>query len=484
MQTSTPKIELLYGSIFGLIGGIFVVWMTGTMPEASKSLWVSFVIIAIAVLIWSFRGGKNWWMAFVVMTSLGGVFWVGFTIYPSEIGLLLAVAALFFAVVIKGKDLSQDRPRISWAFSLLILYFILHMLASLYTAKVGLMNGGGSIIRTYSTGMTFLVFGWLYYRFGPTKNIKNVFIIILIVNSIRIGFGLYAYFFNYTSSLSGPGWAFLGMSADLRTSALYQIYAGIVIFYLIKKRNLRIGFLLLIVISFFIVFLGQGRVAVLEAMLAISLWVMIEKKYGLLIFILSIFLFLFVLVNTKIYEDLPYEIQRAVSFMVLNKNKIYSYYPFASDQWHFDLFKTGFDNWSNSTYSLFFGNRIDPSDVWRLGSFDFYTQVKIASAMARYESSLWTVLATIGIIGISLYVWIFSFLLRYIIPIVKRDGIKSFNHAVYAAATISFLLMILLGWIRGGFPDYEIMLGVMGKALYEDSKNKISKLSKIQDLSL
>ena len=195
-------------------------------------------------------------------------------------------------------------------------------------------------------------------------------------------------------AFSGPGWTFMDMSADLRSSALYQIYAAIIIFHLNKNRNLRIGVLLLIVLSFFIVFLGQGRVAVLEAMLAISLWVMIEKRYGLLIFILSIFLFLFVLVNTKVYEDLPFEIQRAVSFMVLNKNKIYSYYPFVSDQWHFDLFKTGFDNWSNSTYSLFFGNCIDPSDVWRFGSFDFYTQVKIASAMARYESSLWTVLAT------------------------------------------------------------------------------------------
>jgi len=226
------------------------------------------------------------------------------------------------------------------------------------------------------------------------------------------------------------------------------------------------------VLSFFIVFLGQGRVAVLEAMLAISLWVMIEKRYGLLIFTLSIFLFLFVLVNTKVYEYFPVEIQRAVSFMVLNKNKIYSYYPFVSDQWHFDLFKTGFDNWSNSIYSLFLGNRIDPSDVWRFGSFDFYAQVKIASAMARYESTLWTVLATLGIIGIFLYAWMFNFLLCNIIPVVKRDGIKSFNHAVYAVAIISFLLMILLGWIRGGFPDYEIMLGVMAKALYEDSKHK------------
>ena len=477
MQSSQSKIELFYVTIFGLLAGIFVIWLTGALKAASGYQVMIFVIVTIAIFAWTVRGGNNWWVVFPVGASLGGVFWVGFKIYPGEIGLLLASMALIFSIVIKGKNFRQDRSKISWAFSLLIIYFTLHMLASLYTAKFGLMSGGGSIIRTYSTGMTFLLFGWLFYRYGSTQNIKNVFIIILIINSIRIGFGLYAYFFSYASNLSEPGWTFLGLSTDLRSSALYQIYAAIIIFYLIKNRNLKIGVFLLIVISFFIIFLGQGRVAVLEAMLAISLWVMIEKRYGLLIIILATFLFLFVLINTKIYEDLPFEIQRAVSFMVLNKNKIFSYYPFASDQWHFDLFKTGFDNWSNSTYSLLFGNCIDPRDVWRFGSFDFYTRVKIASAMARYESSFWTVLATLGIIGISLYVWIFSFLFRDIIPVVKRDGIKSFNHAVYAVAIISFLLMILLGWIRGGFPDYEIMLGVMGKALYEDSKKMISNNS-------
>ena len=135
--------------------------------------------------------------------------------------------------------MSQGRPKISWAFNLLIIYFILHMLASLYAAKIGLTTGAGSIIRTYSTGMTFLVFGWLFYKFGPTKYIKNVFIITLIINSIRMGFGLYAYFFPYTPSFSEPGWTFMDMAGDLRTSALYQIYAGIIVFHINTESNFQ-----------------------------------------------------------------------------------------------------------------------------------------------------------------------------------------------------------------------------------------------------
>jgi hypothetical protein len=91
--------------------------------------------------------------------------------------------------------------------------------------------------------------------------------------------------------------------------------------------------------------------------------------------------------------------------------------------------------------------------------------------MARYESTLWMTLATLGLIGFFLYLGVFRFLFSDIIMAPIRNGIINFRHAVYMVAFIVFLLMILLGWIRGGFPGYEIMLGVFAKALYEDSKH-------------
>jgi hypothetical protein len=202
---------------------------------------------------------------------------------------------------------------------------------------------------------------------------------------------------------------------------------------------------------------------------------MIDRRYGVLIFILSILLSLFILINTnaKVFEALPFEARRSLSFAVLDKHKI-SFYPYDSDEWHFELFKSGFDKWSKSTYSLFLGNLIDPNDIWRFDSLDFYYKIEIASAMARYESSLWMTLATLGLIGFFLYFMVFRFLFRDIISIVLRNGVIDFNHAVYLVAFIVLLLMILFSWIQGGFPGYEIMLGVMGKALYEDSKRNQS----------
>ena len=131
----------------------------------------------------------------------------------------------------------------------------------------------------------------------------------------------------------------------------------------------------------------------------------------------------------------------------------------------------GFQRWTSSFASLIFGNTIDPGGVYVFDNLDYFSQLEIAAATGRYESTLWTVLATLGLVGIALYVWIFIFLFREIIPLIRREGIITFNHAVYAVAIICLLQMVLFGWIRGGFPSIEIMLGVMAKALYEDNKH-------------
>jgi hypothetical protein len=153
----------------------------------------------------------------------------------------------------------------------------------------------------------------------------------------------------------------------------------------------------------------------------------------------------------------------------LNSQLIYN--TGGSDDWHFDLLLLGYQRWTSSFASLIFGNCINPEGVYSFAKLDYLSRLEIAAGTSRYECTLWSVLATLGIVGTALYVWIFTFLFREIIPIVRREGIISFNHAVYAAAIISLLLMILFGWIRGGFPGIEMMLGVMAKALYEDSKS-------------
>jgi hypothetical protein len=450
-------------------GAVFINFLSTTMEKYSFGV-VLGILLAIA---WVLGSGKYWWLAFPFMAFWGGVFWIGFKIYPDEIGVLIVAVALILALIKGHRAIAQDRPPISWAFLLLISYFILHMSISLYIAKLDLLSGGGSIVRVYATGFTYLLFSWLYYKFGSSKYIKAAIIIIFAVITIRIIISLFYFYQPTLFNLPEADLIWLYPSADLRFSALYQMIFSIMLLYLLKNPLMKTIIVIFIILMFVLVLLGEGRVSVIMAVFALILWLLLAKKIRLLIYLLPVLFVSIIIVLSEMHllSSLPLEMQRAISFIPgLESQLIYN--TEASNYWHFDLFRLGFERWASDFFSLLFGNSVDPVGVYELLKLDYFSKLQIAASTARYESTLWTVLATLGIVGTSLYIWIFRFLFREIIPIVWKDGIISFKHTVYAVAIICLLLMILFSWIRGGFPTIELLLGVMAKALYEDNKWK------------
>jgi len=454
-----------------IIGAVFFNFFITRMENYNLPFGAALgVIFAIT---WVLGSGKYWWLFFPLLAFWGGVFWVGFKVYPDEIGVLVVAAALILAMIKGHHAIMQDRSPISWAFPLLILYFILHMSISLYTAKLDLLSGGGSIIRVYAGGLTYLVFSWLYYKFGTSKYVKAAIIIIFTVVTVRIIISLFYFYQPTLYNFSEDNLIWLYPSVDLRGSALYQIVFSIILFYLFKSRLMKTIMVIFIILMLVLVLVGQGRVSVAMAFSAVILWMLLAKKIRLLIYLLPVLFVSIIIVYSKMHllSDLPLEMQRSLSFIPgLKSQLIYS--TEGSNIWHFDLLHLGFKRWTFDFTSFLFGNCIDPVGVYQFPKLDYFVKLQIAAGTARYECTLWMVLATLGIVGTSLYIWIFRFLFRDIIPIVRRDGIIGFNHAVYAAAIICLLLMILFGWIRGGFPTIELLLGVMAKSLYEDSKNK------------
>jgi len=425
----------------------------------------------VFVITWVLGSGKYWWLFFPLMAFWGGVFWIGFKVYPDEIGVLVAAAALILAMIKSHHVIVQERATISWAFPLLILYFILHMSISFYTAKLDLLIGSGSIIRVYAGGLTYLLFSWLYYKFGASKYVKAAIIIIFAMVTVRIIISLFYFYQPTLFNFSEADTMWLYSSTDLRSSALYQIVFSIILFYLFKSRLMKTIMVIFIILLLVLVLVGQGRVSVAMAFSTIILWMLLAKKIRLLIYLLPILFVSIIIVYNEghLLPNLPLEMQRSLSFIPgLKSQLIYS--TEASNIWHFDLFNLGFKRWTFDFTSFLFGNRIDPVALYDFSKLNYFSKLQVAAASARYECTLWMVLATLGIVGTSLYIWIFRFLFRDIIPIVRRDGIISFNHAVYSAAIICLLLMMLFGWIRGGFPAVELMLGVMAKSLYEDNK--------------
>lgn len=454
------------------IGPAFVSVLVTRMER--YSLPFGAILGIIFAIVWVYGSGKYWWLLFPVMAFWGGLFWVGFRIYPDELGLVITMAALAVALCTHNQAIVQDRSPASWGFLLLGLYFLAHLLVSLSNSRLGWLSGGGSIVRAYASGITCLIFSWMYYKFGSSEHIKLVVIILFVVMFVRIVISMLTFYTPALFGISGAGFLWLYSSTDLRFSALYQMLFGIMLFYLFEGRWTKAIIIVFIISMFILVLFGEGRVSVAMAVSTLILWMLLARKTILLVYLLPLLIVCIVLVHSEVHllSQLPPGVQRAMSFIPgLNSQLIYN--TGVSDDWHFDLLLLGYQRWTSSFASLIFGNCISPEGVYSFYSLDYFSKLEIAAGTSRYECTLWTVLATLGIIGTALYVWIFTFLFRDIIPIVRREGIISFDHAVYAAAIISLLLMILFGWIRGGFPGIEMMLGVMAKALYEDSKREM-----------
>jgi hypothetical protein len=461
------------GVVFITFGiGLVLLKYLETMTE-QYSLPFGLVLITVLSILWIFCGGKYWWFAFPIVALWGGIFWVGFKMYSDEIGIIAAGGALAVALVKNYPAMLKNRTPISWAFSLLIIYFIAHMSVSLFVAKADWLSGGGSIVRVYASGMTYLLFSWMYYKFGSSNHIKAVMIIIFIVMLARIIVSMLNLYPAALPEFSGTDYLWLYPSADLRFSALYQMLFGIVLFYHLQARWAKTSMMAFIIAMFILVMFGEGRVSVAMAASTFLFWILLARRMKLLIFVLPL---LFVSVSLlygdiHVLSQLPGEMARAISFIPGLESQLL-YNVEASNNWHFDLMYLGFQRWSSSFTSLVFGNVIDPAGVYLFLKLDYFSQMIVAASTGRYESSLWTILGTLGIVGMICYIWIFAFLFREIVPVVIKEGVRSVNHAVYAIAIISLLLMILFGWIRGGFPGIELLLGVMAKAVYEDNKRK------------
>ncbi|MCX5814647.1 MAG: hypothetical protein NTX75_00175 [Proteobacteria bacterium] len=430
------------------------------------------VPIGIVVLfIWVLTAGRYWWFAYPVLTFWGGYIYLGFKIYPDEVGLLVAIAGFLVYAVKNREGLHQNRPPLTWALILLIAYFISHMSVSFYLSNLRWLTGGGSIIRVYSSGLIALLFCWLFYKFGSAQDVKTVITIVFAVLALRILLSLMYFSAPAFFDFAEEDMFILYSSADLRFSALYEMILSIGIYYFTDKRLVKNAILLFIFLLFVIILFGEGRVSTACAASILIIWMLLAKKGRLLVYLSPFVLILIIQVfaQAHLLSNLPLGVQRSLSFLPgLESQLIYA--TEGSNQWHTDLFWLGYEKWTNTWSSFWVGNIVDARDIYSFFKLNYAMQLEIASGTARYESTLWSVLATLGVVGFFFYVSVFAFLCRDFVAKVLKDGIISRSHGIYAMAVVSLTPMILFGWIRGGFPVTEILFCVMAKVLYEEQK--------------
>lgn len=468
---------MLFGILFAAIWGILLITsVTATLEKYSLSWGLG--LIFILATIWILASGKYWWLFFPLMAFWGGLFWIGFKIYPDEIGLIVVTMALAVALIRNYSGIERTRPGSQWNFILLILYLLIHMSVSMSMGTFDWLSGSGSIVRVYASALTYLLFSWMYYKYGTSEQIKAAIYLIFTMILVRIILSLLTLYMPTLVNISEYDFLWLYSSVDLRYSALHEILFTIILFYLAKKSWMKSMLIIFIAALFIILLLGEGRVSVANGVLIFIMWVLLAKRTRYLLYLLPLLAVCIVLVFSEMHilANLPPEMQRALSFIPGLESQ-FVYNTEISNDWHFDLMRLGFQRWSDSFISLIVGNTIDTSGVQQFLKLNYFAQVEIAASTARYECTLWTILATCGIMGMLLYIWIFKFLFSEIIPEVIKKGIISFNYAVYAVAIMYVTQMIVFAWIRGGFPGVELMLGVFAKALYDDSKKNDRSLN-------
>lgn len=467
------------------IGNSAIIWLAGIFTVAfglyffkilmesmdKYALPIGVPIGVVVLLIWILTAGRYWWFAYPVLTFWGGYIYLGFKIYPDELGFFVAIAGFLVYAVKNRERLHQDRPPLTWAFILLIAYFITHMSVSFYLSNLGWLTGGGSIIRVYLSGLIALLFCWLFYMYGSAQDVKTLIQIIFAALALRILLSLLYFSAPALFDYGEEDLFVLYSSADLRFSALYEIILSIGIYYFTDKRLVKNAILLFIFLLIVIILFGEGRVSVACAASTVIIWLLLAKKLRLLVYLSPVVIIFIIQVfaQAHLLSKLPFEVQRSLSFLPgLESQLIYS--TEASNQWHTDLFWLGYGKWTNTWSSFWIGNAIDPRDVYSFFKSNYAMQLEIAAGTARYESTLWTVLATLGVSGFFLYVSVFAFLCRDIAAKVLKDGIISSSHGIYAIALLSLAPMILFGWIRGGLPTTEILFCVMAKVVLGDHK--------------
>lgn len=445
--------------------------------------WQMDIIIAglIVVAAWAFVARDRWWVPFPAALSLGGTFYLGFKIPVHEMALLICLFPLALALATRWQGAMPGRRNPPPSVFFLAFYILLHWVGSLLYNQMNGLGGAGNVTRSYMDAFWPMILFGTYYFFGNSKYIRTALFLMYCALVFRVVFSLGTYYFpgfvyipgiNYVPSAASVDG---GGIADLRGSAPSLAIVSLCYFCLKKSFLLRAINLLVIVLCFGLVFMGGGRLGALGLYILPFYWAFLTRKYLLIITLCVGFgsgLFL-LNSNPDMINNMPQTVQRTLAGFIIKKNVVYIQDTLVgSDEWHDQLQKAGYKRWTESIGSFFFGNGIRPFSKEAFTSGDFNEMLKVAIQTSRFESALWSILATLGIVGLLLYLNVFRFLLADSLPLLWKKGICDYQTAMAFLTSYGVFMFVLLGYFAGGYPSTEIMMGLFAKTLHDDQKRE------------
>lgn len=433
----------------------------------------------LGILAWVALARQRWWLIVPAAAGIGGYFWFGFKLYPHEVALLGAVVPLALSIAVR---LSGTRIKRAGHFPLtmylLSAYLVAHWIGSTMYNRMNGEAGFGSVSRGYFNALWVVIFVIAFWRYGSTRFIPTALFISYVAAFVRLFIGLVTYFASAFAYIPVINYVLPGSThtraADIRASALsLGIFAAC--YFLIHKGFLRRGFHGSVFLCSLIALLfGAGRgVLVLLCLVPVFLAVIYRQVIPVLLSVVIIGSGLVLLnVNTtEIMKELPIGVQRSISVLLVDKDEADSYARTASsDLWHERLREIGFQNWTQSWSTFFFGTGLRPPFLGQAEDAPLEVGMANAARIGAYESGWWTVIAVTGLVGLLLYLAAFFYLLHRLLPILLRDGVQEPRHAFAFISVYGIVVWLTLGWAQGGYPGMELLYGFLALCAFEDRR--------------
>jgi hypothetical protein len=469
-DTGTPFVS---SHLFGL--GIFFFLLYVTVRAVTMGPMSAVTPMAgFGIVMWFFTARSYWWLPVPLALAFGGVLWLGFKIYTYEIAMVLALLALAPMLALKVRMRGIGPARVPVLIWLLLAYLLAETGRAIFLNHSARHTGTSHLLRSYGAALWAPLFAILFYQYGSIRHVKLVMKLIFGILLVRSALGflqiyspdiLYLNLFG-SYLLLAPGGA-----TEMRVTGLHLIILSCSFFFMTRRVSLRILLVLMALLAAWLTLVGSGRVTIVMLLVIPLLVLFFQRRYVLLGVSGAVIGFGLLLLNlhATFIESLPDYAERALSALVFTQKLDIHASLRLGDEWHYTLMRLGYQNWTESPLTFFFGRPIEPFDEsFYAVTASFAEQVDIAARTARYESALWTNLASLGLFGVLLIVALYTKLLRDPFRELMRRGCVDFETCFYFYAVCHVVLFVAFSWIAGGFPGYELAVAAMAKSLYDD----------------
>jgi hypothetical protein len=457
-------------------GGLTLAMFLGTAVGSDDYFTIIFATLGLFASLWVVMSGERWWTPMMFALGIGGYFYIPWKLYPHEIALGLCGLAILPRIPFKSLGLRKPRRRLPTVFFLLSAYLVGHYVVS--AAAVWNTEGLGNVSRAYLNALWPFIFGYALYRYGSMRVVGAGFRLMYLALLIRVSFGVFNFFADNVYSI--PIINYTIDEYDLRASGYILFILASLMAYATRGPFARVGHVLVAILALAACITGGSRAVLAQIILFPLVLAVIFQKWRQLTIVAAAVALLFITVNLapQALEELPYRVQRSLSVMVVGRAAEIEVQDEtrSSDYFRQTLSNEGYRRWTESPQTLLFGTgirRFDLGFILNAAKFELEGSTLVVQASAdvgAYETSFWSILAVLGLVGMVLYASLLGLLAREVIPAVSKRHYPGPKFVATTWAAFALAGWFVTCWILGGFPSFEIFIGLMAKAIIEDDR--------------